>query len=351
MRRPPVQPRSGHTAFPNELLARALAELAAEPLRLLVGLYYEAEFKREGTTTPDGRWRVGFGQVLVSYSGLADRYGMTVDAVRCALRRFRDLGVTTRPAARPNEPAEHCTTDNTSRRTNRPNVVDFGEWAAFLGGREDNPKRNTSTNATAPANPGTTIQHGNTGTRNTETSPAAARARESQQRRPVINDATELGPLGAEYRGRVERELGHGLAFGRAQATRDELERLLRQEWLGIDRAVEWTVATARSRRGRPGAEPGSVEWCLTLLRELRAPDREPGPDAAWLEALGPRRAEAEAQWALVRERVARSVWPDRRAEVLAQELEGLRTRFVDAEQEAAPPGPEAEPRRAAGGV
>ncbi|MCM2334809.1 MAG: helix-turn-helix domain-containing protein, partial [Anaeromyxobacteraceae bacterium] len=94
--RGPVQARGGHTALPNELLAMALAELTAEQFRLLVGIFYEAEFKPEGATA--GLWRVPFGHALISYEGLSTRFGLSVDAVRRALRRFERIGIVTRRA-------------------------------------------------------------------------------------------------------------------------------------------------------------------------------------------------------------------------------------------------------------
>lgn len=100
--------------------------------------------------------------------------------------------------------------------------------------------------------------------------------------RPLqVHDLVELGRLGAEYRARVQLELGHGLALAAAgdeRRVRDELEGLLeaheRARPGAVDRAVDWTVATVRARRG--GAAPGSVAYCLRLLGDMPAPEADP---------------------------------------------------------------------------
>jgi hypothetical protein len=144
-----VQPRSGFTGLPNELLALAFAVLTVQQFRLLVGLFYEAEFKPDGSTTPDGRCHIGFGQELDSYATLAVRYGMSVHQIERALDRFKALGVDARRAS----PA-----------------------------------------ATPPATPGATspatIQHRNTGTPNTYPLKLAARADASPLPVPVVKGTT-----------------------------------------------------------------------------------------------------------------------------------------------------------------
>jgi hypothetical protein len=93
------------------------------------------------------------------------------------------------------------------------------------------------------------------------------------RRAVVIADRTELGPLGAEFRGLIERELGHGLAFGKAAEARTELEQLLERH--GIERALSWVGQTVMARRKTGGSEPGSVEYVLAILRDM--PEREVG--------------------------------------------------------------------------
>jgi hypothetical protein len=126
----------------------------------------------------------------------------------------------------------------------------------------------------------------------------------------VIADLTELGPLGAEFRGRLERELGHGLAVAsadRAEDVRAELEQLLeRPEHGGVERALSWTLATLAARRRSGADEPGSVAYLLPLLREM--PPREPG-------ALERIRAGCP-EWAAVLEAASalpasEALWPD----------------------------------------
>jgi hypothetical protein len=173
----PVQARTGHTAFPNELLARALAELTPEQFRLLAGLYYEAEYKRNGTTTPDGRWRVRFGQVLVSYASLAKRYGISVHAVERALHRFGALGVDARratPATPPETPGENSPA---TPPATPPTIVDFGNWSAFLGSAPEAATPPATPAETPTATPAEIIQHRNTETPNTEKPSPSAPAR------------------------------------------------------------------------------------------------------------------------------------------------------------------------------
>jgi hypothetical protein len=96
-------------------------------------------------------------------------------------------------------------------------------------------------------------------------------------RRFPIADMRELGPLGAEYRGLLERELGRGLAVaatGDVEAVRVELEQLLeRPGYGGVERALAWTVTTLAARRRSKAPEPGSVRYLLPLLRSMPAPE------------------------------------------------------------------------------
>jgi hypothetical protein len=95
-------------------------------------------------------------------------------------------------------------------------------------------------------------------------------------RRLQLLDLVELGALGAEYRSAVEQGLGHGLALaaageeaGIAAELELELERVRAADF-GVGRAVSWTLATVASRGKR--FRPGSVAWCVKLLRSLPPP-------------------------------------------------------------------------------
>ncbi len=151
----PVQPRDGFTGLPNAILARAIGELTPEQLRLFLGLVYSAEWRTEGGTSPDGRWLVGCGQVLVSYEGLAAKYAMTVDAVRRALRRFEGVAVATSRRASPATPAA------TSPAT-PPTLVDFGSWYGIRATEAEGATPPATRGATPPATSPPTIQQGNT---------------------------------------------------------------------------------------------------------------------------------------------------------------------------------------------
>jgi hypothetical protein len=99
---------------------------------------------------------------------------------------------------------------------------------------------------------------------------------EVPSRRLQLLDLVELGALGAEYRSAVEQGLGHGLALaaaGEEAGVAAELERelqRLRADECGTGRAVSWTLATVASRGAR--FRPGSVAWCVKLLRSLPPP-------------------------------------------------------------------------------
>ncbi len=101
----------------------------------------------------------------------------------------------------------------------------------------------------------------------------------------IVDRSAGLGPLGSEYRGLVERDLGHGLALAAAAAVRDELEAQV-ERWGGPERAAAWTVATALSRPA--GKRPASVEWCVKLLRESTPPPaaRKSADDGRWWARL-----------------------------------------------------------------
>jgi hypothetical protein len=125
--------------------------------------------------------------------------------------------------------------------------------------------------------------------------PPAVEPEEPVRRRPLlIEDRSVLGPLGAEYRALVERELEHGLAGPKRgdAGLREELEQLLARH--GVERAANWTVNTALARRRAGAAAPGSVAWCAALVRSM--PEPRPNP----LEAV---RAGC-AEWARVLEAI-----------------------------------------------
>jgi hypothetical protein len=115
----------------------------------------------------------------------------------------------------------------------------------------------------------------------------------------LVVDRVELGPLGAEYRARVEQDLGVSLALaarGR-EAVRDEIERLLTG---GVEPAVAWTVRTVRERARSGGPLPGSVAYLLPILRSMPASAAPADPWAAALERapelLGTQAAQALRQ-------------------------------------------------------
>lgn len=86
-------------------------------------------------------------------------------------------------------------------------------------------------------------------------------------RAPLIIDATEMGPLGAELRARLEQGMGRGLvvaARGEEREVADEVEGLVEQVG-GVDAAFEFVRQTIASRRDYPG----SMTWVATVLRPI----------------------------------------------------------------------------------
>ncbi len=316
MKPSPVQQRGGHTAFPNELLARALGELTAEQFRLLVGLFYEAEFKREGGTA--GPWRVGFGQVLVSYDGLAERYELSPDAIRRALRRFSMLGITSRRA----EAATTAATEAATPPATSP--------------------------ATPPATPAAPIQHRNTGTPNTEKrEPAAAQPRPA----PV---AQAKGGDEETAAARVLRELAehvflelrgepYTLATKQAVIADRVAARNLLVAASGDLSAIEarWrqalvndgfprvdTLADLAKHWARFSPPPAVARRRLAETSKRAASAVE--LDSGWLRSLDPAlRQEAVSAWEACREDIAGRSWWTAADETRA--LEGARAQFIAA--------------------
>lgn len=162
----PVQPRSGHTALPNELLAQAFAILTPDQFRLLVGLFYEAEFKREGSVSSDG-WRVGFGQVLVSYEGLSRRFGLSVASVRRALSRFEAFGLSSSRSVPGTPTGTPPGIAPVTPPGTPPTTISLGKWGAYLGSQSTPGTPPGTSTGTPPDTQTGTVQHRNTGTQNT----------------------------------------------------------------------------------------------------------------------------------------------------------------------------------------
>src|SRR6266542_2568875 len=77
-------------------------------------------------------------------------------------------------------------------------------------------------------------------------------------------------PLVAEFRERLQRHLGHGIVVAKAgeePAVAGELEEILAVQ--AVEQALRFVVTTARRR----GETPGSLTWCLAVLRDMPAPE------------------------------------------------------------------------------
>jgi hypothetical protein len=85
--------------FPTDVLHRAQTRLTPEQLRLFLALVGDAA--RDASTSPDGKWDLPRGTVLVSYGQLVKEYRLKVDSVRRALRRFEALSLATVRRATP----------------------------------------------------------------------------------------------------------------------------------------------------------------------------------------------------------------------------------------------------------
>lgn len=121
----------------------------------------------------------------------------------------------------------------------------------------------------------------------------------------------ELGPKSTELRARLERTWDHGLVIaseGRERATADELEQLLDSR--SLDDVERFLVRTAERRR----EPPGSLAWCLPILRAMPAP--EPASPAA----------EGPDEWQRIREVLRERLRRDQYEQLFAQ----LPGRMVD---------------------
>lgn len=212
MNRGPVQPREGFTGLPNVILARVIAELTPDQLRLFLGLVYGAEFKREGSISPDGRWRVGFGQVLVGLDSAAAAYAMKRDAVRRALRRFEGVAVATLAAA---SPATQVATSGATP----PTLVDFGSWFGIPATVSEAATPPATPPDTAPATPPATIQHKNTRTPNTKKRSSAAASGDAPSEHRLMQ-------VGLEEAFLAERGVPYGFQGGKDGKAISELLRL-----------------------------------------------------------------------------------------------------------------------------
>jgi hypothetical protein len=260
MRGGPVRARPGFTPLPNELLALALSDLTAEQFRILVGLFYEAEFKREGTTSPDGRWRVGFGQALTSYQSVSARYGVSVHVVERALRRFGALGVDVRRAEAATPPATSPATPPATSPATPPTVVDFGKWAAFLGSAREAATPPATSPATPPATSAEIIQHRNTENQNTK--PEAQHAPSALA--PAQPPPAERAP---EPDSPVVLELPCVGKGPKAFAVTERHVAEWREAFPGVDvteqirRARVWLDANPTKRKTQRGAPAFLVRW------------------------------------------------------------------------------------------
>lgn len=151
---------------------------------------------------------------------------------------------------------------------------------------------------------------------------------------PLVVDASELPEQAATVRAEIERQLGWKLIPTSAENFAGQVARL---ERVREGEAFRVCVEAAAEYQRRTGERPASLTWFVGAMArflgepELGKPPALPGPDEGWLASLGNRRAKAEAQWALVLERVTgprSGVWPDRQRAVLEQELQGLLRRF-----------------------
>jgi hypothetical protein len=323
--------RRGFVAFP-----RAWREFAREHLtpaqRALLDDLAEAACWEPSTVRVH---RLGFetrldvGEVLVSSRDLEKSSGLDRDQVRRALDRCEALGLISRRPAAPCEPTPQVVPGSAPQPAPRPapppTVVRVLKYRDIFWPSKEAAPPPAPLAAPEVAPRPAPIQHGYT-TPETTTPIAAARgaraggapegtgspARKAARppddlpvRRLAVEDYDELGPLGSEFRARIEAELGHGIAVASAgdePRVRDELEALLGLPWVGVDRAVEWVVSTARVRRKRPGGEPGSVAWCLKVLETMR--DQRPAA------ARAPERPAGCPDWARIRTAIRGQVLP-----------------------------------------
>jgi hypothetical protein len=165
-------------------------------------------------------------------------------------------------------------------------------------------------------------------TRPAQTNPTAAAA--PARILPVGTHIQGQNPLLYDLVGRVD----FGIALGRSAQPWGQAEALLGQ--LGTPAAVSALNEAAPNSDGYPGAVP--IRFVLKVLADAARQGRKaappkpslPEPDEAWLASLGPRRGEAERRWAVSRDAVLRTVWPDKHAEFLAHAIEQLKAEMVE---------------------
>ena len=95
---------------------------------------------------------------------------------------------------------------------------------------------------------------------------AAAARDEPPRHLPLVLDLTEMGPLGAELRARLEQGMGTGLAVaarGREREIADECEQLV-AAWGGVGPAFDFVRQTIAQREHYPA----SMAWVAKVLRE-----------------------------------------------------------------------------------
>jgi hypothetical protein len=156
----------------------------------------------------------------------------------------------------------------------------------------------------------------------------------------LVVDTFDLPVPAATVRGELEQRLGNVLDL--ADGFAEEVARL------GEERALEVYAREAADYLAKhPGEAIRSLAFFVKVgkrYRPLASPPRPtpslPGPTEEWLASLGDRRPRAEAQWQLAHDRILRAAWPERRAELLQREIDGLVARF-----------PPEEPPLAAGGA
>ncbi|WP_150106360.1 hypothetical protein [Anaeromyxobacter dehalogenans] len=304
--------------MPNAVLARAIGELTAEQLRLFIGLAYAAEWRPGGSVSADGRWRIGRGQVLVSYDGLAARYGMEWQAVRRALRRFEQVGLATARRAslvgvsgdtRADTQADSA--PDTSGGT-PPTLVDLGSWFGIQApsGPTDTPAdTQADTRANMSADP---IQQENKGTQNTKTSSPSPSAPASAPRRRRRAGA-EPDPRHRPLQERLEaafREV-RGSAYGfqpRDAKALTELLRLSNGDSAEVERRWRTGLDEAGFRRC-DGMHELAAKWNAysgangAPRRPVPAEEQPAGPREQPERRLAAAAREAEG-WALLEERI-----------------------------------------------
>ncbi len=313
----PVQPRDGFTGFPNEVLARAIGQLTADQFRLFAGLVYAAEFKREGSTSPCGRWRIGWAQVLVSYEGLATTYGLTVDAVRRALRRFEGVAVATSHRASPATPSAIS-------GATPPTLVDFGSWYGIQAPAVEPATPSATPPATLAATSPAPIQHRNTGTPKAPIEIAAAPVRVvddylAGRRLEVVDVAGDSAPPpptwqgASDFRLKLERKLmvGGGRYSTAALSPADwaELDELV--AWAGgAEKAATWCAERVKDRRSG-SKRVTQLRFFQVMLRTVREEESDARPSSGPREAPPAAAPVSDAKWGKVLAQLKVTLRPD----------------------------------------